>query len=66
VGIIVTGASGQFGRRAAELLLERVPARELILVTRNPSKLAEFAALRQRAPRRLRRSGLAARGLCRW
>jgi NAD(P)H dehydrogenase (quinone) len=44
VGIIVTGASGQFGRRAAELLLERVPARELILVTRNPSKLAEFAA----------------------
>ena len=44
MGIIVTGASGQFGRRAAELLLERVPARELILVTRNPAKLAELAA----------------------
>ena len=44
MGIIVTGASGHFGRRAAELLLERVPARELILVTRHPAKLAELAA----------------------
>jgi NAD(P)H dehydrogenase (quinone) len=44
MAIIVTGAAGQFGRRAAELLLERVPARELILVTRNPAKLADLAA----------------------
>lgn len=44
MSIIVTGASGHFGRRAAERLLERVPARELILVTRSPEKLADLAA----------------------
>jgi NAD(P)H dehydrogenase (quinone) len=42
--MIVTGASGSFGRAAAERLLERLPRGELILTTRNPEKLAEFAA----------------------
>jgi len=41
---IITGASGSFGRQVTQLLLEKVPATELILVTRNPSSLAEFAA----------------------
>lgn len=44
MSLIVTGASGQFGRRAAELLLEKVPARDLILLTRKPASLADFAA----------------------
>lgn len=42
--IIVTGASGAFGRAAAERLLGRVPATELILTTRTPAKLADLAA----------------------
>jgi NAD(P)H dehydrogenase (quinone) len=42
--IIVTGASGAFGRAAAARLIERIPASELILTTRTPEKLAEFAA----------------------
>ncbi|MBC7985283.1 MAG: SDR family oxidoreductase [Sphingomonadaceae bacterium] len=41
--LIVTGASGNFGRATAECLLERVPADALILVTRDPRKLADFA-----------------------
>lgn len=41
--IIVTGASGQFGNAAAKLLLERVPAEDLVLLSRTPDKLAEFA-----------------------
>jgi NAD(P)H dehydrogenase (quinone) len=41
---IITGASGSFGRQVTQLLLEKVSASELILVTRNPSSLAEFAA----------------------
>ena len=41
--IIVTGASGQFGNAAARLLLEKVPAEDLILLSRTPEKLAEFA-----------------------
>jgi NAD(P)H dehydrogenase (quinone) len=44
MSIIVTGASGQFGRAAAEQLLARVDPAELVLVTRNPSKLADLAA----------------------
>jgi NAD(P)H dehydrogenase (quinone) len=43
VGIVITGASGQYGRAAVEKLLERVPAEELILITRTPSKLADLA-----------------------
>lgn len=41
--IIVTGASGQFGHAAAKSLLERVPAEDLILLSRTTDKLAEFA-----------------------
>jgi NAD(P)H dehydrogenase (quinone) len=41
--IIVTGASGHLGRRVVEELLERVDARDLILVTRAPGALAELA-----------------------
>jgi NAD(P)H dehydrogenase (quinone) len=37
--LIVSGASGQFGRKAAALLAERVGAENLILVTRNPDAL---------------------------
>ncbi|MEP7244405.1 MAG: SDR family oxidoreductase [Gammaproteobacteria bacterium] len=42
--LIVTGASGQFGRMVTERLLERVSASDLILVTRNPSTLAHLKA----------------------
>jgi NAD(P)H dehydrogenase (quinone) len=41
--IIVTGASGQFGSAASRLLLEQVPAEDLILLSRTPDNLAEFA-----------------------
>lgn len=41
--IIVTGASGQFGKAAARLLLEKVPAEDLVFLSRTPEKLAEFA-----------------------
>jgi NAD(P)H dehydrogenase (quinone) len=41
--IIVTGASGQFGNAAARSLLETVPAEDLVLLSRTPEKLAEFA-----------------------
>jgi NAD(P)H dehydrogenase (quinone) len=41
--IVVTGASGQFGRSAAERLLAVVPASDLILTTRDPGKLTDLA-----------------------
>ena len=41
--IIVTGASGQFGNAAARLLLERVPAEDLVFLSRTPDSLAELA-----------------------
>jgi NAD(P)H dehydrogenase (quinone) len=41
--IIVTGASGQFGNAAAKLLLEQVPAEDLVFLSRTTDKLAEFA-----------------------
>ena len=44
MAVVVTGASGQFGRRAVELLLEKLPASEVILATRNPDRLTHFAA----------------------
>jgi len=43
--IIVTGASGGFGQAAVRLLLDKVPASDLILMSRKPEKLAELAAL---------------------
>ena len=42
--IVITGASGQLGRRVTEELLERVAPSDLILVTRTPDSLAEHAA----------------------
>ena len=42
--LVITGASGQLGRRAAELLLDQVDPTEVVLVTRNPGSLADLAA----------------------
>jgi len=44
VSVVIAGASGQLGRLASELLLERVPASDVILVTRTPDALADLAA----------------------
>jgi NAD(P)H dehydrogenase (quinone) len=44
VSIVVGGASGNLGRRVAELLVERVPPAEVILCTRTPDALEHFAA----------------------
>ncbi len=44
MAIIVTGATGAFGRAATALLLENVPPQELILTTRKPEQLADLAA----------------------
>ncbi len=43
MSVVITGASGQLGRLAAELALERLPAAEVILVTRRPEALADLA-----------------------
>jgi NAD(P)H dehydrogenase (quinone) len=40
----ITGASGHLGRRTTDALLERVDPGDLVLVTRDPSKLSEAAA----------------------
>jgi NAD(P)H dehydrogenase (quinone) len=42
--VVITGASGQLGRRAAELVLEARRGERVILVTRNPRSLADLAA----------------------
>ncbi|HTN60801.1 MAG TPA: SDR family oxidoreductase [Devosia sp.] len=42
--LIISGASGQFGRSAVEKLMRRMPAEDLILVTRTTDKLADFEA----------------------
>ena len=41
---VITGASGAFGKMVTELLLQEMPASELILVTRKPESLAHLAA----------------------
>jgi NAD(P)H dehydrogenase (quinone) len=41
--VIVTGASGQLGRLVAEHLLDRLSPAEIILVSRRPHALADFA-----------------------
>jgi NAD(P)H dehydrogenase (quinone) len=41
--LVITGASGQLGRRAAELVLAAVPAEDVILTTRTPATLDLFA-----------------------
>lgn len=42
--IVITGASGQYGRLATDLLIEAGRAADLILLTRTPSKLADREA----------------------
>lgn len=41
---VITGASGTLGRLVAEETLTRVEPSEVVLVTRDPGKLADFAA----------------------
>jgi NAD(P)H dehydrogenase (quinone) len=43
MSLVVTGASGHLGRLVAEELLERMPASEIILVTRHPEAIADLA-----------------------
>jgi NAD(P)H dehydrogenase (quinone) len=43
--ILITGASGHFGGEATRLLLKQVAPSDLILMTRKPEKLTEFAEL---------------------
>ena len=43
MSIVVTGAAGQLGRLVAEELLDRVPADELVFVTRHPEALDHLA-----------------------
>jgi NAD(P)H dehydrogenase (quinone) len=41
--VVISGASGQFGRRAAQRVLETLPPNQLILVTRRPDALRDLA-----------------------
>jgi NAD(P)H dehydrogenase (quinone) len=43
MSIVITGASGQLGSLTAELVLDRVPASEVILTTRRPEALSDLA-----------------------
>ena len=43
MSIVITGASGQLRRLTAELVLDRVPASEVILTTRRPEALSDLA-----------------------
>ena len=43
--VLVTGASGHLGRLVAEHLVERLPAGDIILVTRHPEALHDLAEL---------------------
>jgi NAD(P)H dehydrogenase (quinone) len=43
MSIVITGASGHLGRLTAELVLDRVPASEVILTTRRPEALPDLA-----------------------
>ncbi|MER5181050.1 SDR family oxidoreductase [Streptomyces sp. NPDC002896] len=42
--IVISGASGDLGRRVTKLLLDQDPSSELTLVTRTPEKLADRAS----------------------
>lgn len=44
MSIVITGASGAFGRMVTEALLHKLPPSELILITRTPTALAAFGA----------------------
>ena len=41
--IAITGAAGHLGRRTAQLVLDRVPPGEVVLVTRRPDAIADLA-----------------------
>ncbi|MBB4640540.1 SDR family oxidoreductase [Rhizorhapis suberifaciens] len=41
--IIITGASGQYGRSAVEKLAQRLPVSDLILISRKPERLSHWA-----------------------
>ncbi len=41
--LLITGASGEFGRLAVQQLLQQVNPADLILISRSPDKLAAFA-----------------------
>jgi NAD(P)H dehydrogenase (quinone) len=43
MSLVIAGASGQFGRSAAESLLTRVSPSDVVLVTRKPESLSELA-----------------------
>lgn len=43
--IAITGASGQFGREAADRLLKEVPPADLILISRSPESLDAYARM---------------------
>jgi NAD(P)H dehydrogenase (quinone) len=43
VSIVISGASGQLGRLVAQELLEHVPPADLVLVSRRPELLEDFA-----------------------
>lgn len=45
MSIVITGASGQFGRLTADGLLRHVAPSDLILVTRHPDSLADYRQL---------------------
>src|SRR5689334_21930395 len=42
--IVISGASGQYGRLATDMLIEKGLADRLILITRTPANLADRAA----------------------
>lgn len=44
MSIAIAGASGNLGRRTADILLERVDPSDLVLVTRDPAKLEDYAS----------------------
>ena len=44
MSLVITGAAGHLGRRAAELLLDRVDPADVVLVTRRPGDLSDLAA----------------------
>jgi NAD(P)H dehydrogenase (quinone) len=44
MSVVITGAAGKLARLVTELVLERLPASELILVTTRPAELEEAAA----------------------
>jgi NAD(P)H dehydrogenase (quinone) len=43
MSIVISGASGQLGRLTAEIVLDRMPASEVILTTRRPEALSDLA-----------------------